>query len=103
MDDDDIPRSLRVLWKRADRRRRPPEALSLERIVRAAVEIADLEGLPALSMAHIARRLGCATMSLYRHVANKEELQVFMTDAAPGRPPVIDDAQDWRRGLERWA
>jgi AcrR family transcriptional regulator len=103
--DDELPRSLEVLWGRTDRRPRgPAQALSLERIVAAAIEIADAEGLHALSMAHLAERLGCATMSLYRHVASKDDLLVFMMDAAPGKPPVIDVAVDgWRGGLERWA
>jgi hypothetical protein len=41
-------------------------------------------------------------MSLYRHVANKDELHVFMMDAAPGLPPDIGP-DDWRAGLEQWA
>jgi len=102
---DEIPRSLELLWKTVERRprgRRP--ALSRDRIVAAAIAIADAEGLPALSMARLAERLGCAPMSLYRHVANKDELQVFMVDTAPGPPPVIEvAAHEWRRGLERWA
>ncbi|RKR87933.1 TetR family transcriptional regulator [Micromonospora pisi] len=103
--DDEIPRSLRVLWGRTDRRPRAPQpALNLDRIVATAIEIADTDGIGALSMARLAERLGCATMSLYRHVANKEELQVFMMDAAPGDPPDIQTAPgDWRAGLERWA
>ena len=103
--DDDIPSSLKRLWGRSDRRLRgPQQPLSMERIVAAAIEIADAEGIQALSMARLAERLGCAPMSLYRHVANKEELQVFMMDTAPGEPPVIDMAsRDWRGGLERWA
>jgi AcrR family transcriptional regulator len=69
-----------------------------------AIEIADAEGLQALSMARLAERLGCATMSLYRHVASKEELQVFMMDRAPGDPPTFaETGRAWRRGLERWA
>jgi AcrR family transcriptional regulator len=104
-DDSDIPRSLQLLWGRVDRRPRgPQQALSLERIVAAAIEIADADGIQALSMARLAERLGCATMSLYRHVANKDELQVFMMDAGPGEPPIIEVApHDWRGGLERWA
>lgn len=104
MERDHLPHSLEVLWGRAERRRRPTQALSLERIVSAAIELADAEGLPALSMARLAEQLGCATMSLYRHVASKDELQVFMMDAAPGEPPIAEDpGEDWRRGLQRWA
>jgi AcrR family transcriptional regulator len=103
---DEIPRSLALLWRRKEPRRRGPrKALSRERIVAAAIEVADAEGLAALSMARLAERLGCAPMSLYRHVASKEELQVFMMDTAPGSPPVFEAARaaPWRRGLERWA
>lgn len=102
-DTDDIPRALRVLWEREERRARSrQQGLSLERIVRAAITIADVDGLAALSMARLAERLGCAPMSLYRHVANKDELQVFMMDAAPGPPPEIP-AAGWRDGLQAWA
>ena len=41
-------------------------------------------------------------MSLYRHVASKDELQVFMMDAAVGEAPPVDPAEDWRAGLVRW-
>ena len=101
----DLPRSLQVLWGRTDRRRGAArQALSLERIVAAAIEVADAEGLAGLSMARVAEKLGCATMSLYRHVPSKDDLQVFMMDAAPGAPPDLTEAEgDWRRGLERWA
>ena len=103
--DEKIPRSLERLWKRTGPRRRGPQpTLTRERIVAAAIEIADRDGLSALSMARLATRLGCAPMSLYRHVENKDELQVFMMDMAPGAPPAAaSHAKDWRAGLERWA
>ncbi|GAA4575002.1 GntR family transcriptional regulator [Planotetraspora kaengkrachanensis] len=70
------------------RRSRPAQAaeqeLTRERIVRAAIEIADAEGLNALSMRGVAARLGVATMSTYRHVAGKDDLVVLMADAAFG-------------------
>lgn len=101
----DLPRTLEVLWGLSPRRaRRPAQALSLERIVATSIDIADGEGLQALSMARLAERLGCATMSLYRHVTNKDELQAFMLDAAPGPPPRFDIAPaDWRTALSGWA
>ena len=48
--------------------------LSLARVVRAAVEIADAEGLEALSVRGVAARLGAPPMSLYRHIQGKENL-----------------------------
>ncbi|MEN3534953.1 TetR/AcrR family transcriptional regulator [Microbispora sp. ZYX-F-249] len=101
----ELPHALNVLWGRAKPkgRGRTP-ALSLERIVAAAIALADEEGLAALSMARLAERLGCAPMSLYRHVAGKDDLQLFMLAAAPGPPPEFDTAPaDWRGSLTRWA
>lgn len=78
-------------------------ALSRERIVAAAVEIADAEGLDALSMPHLARTMGSAPMSLYRHVPGKHELVSLMLDAAIGPPPDLDGAGGWRDRLAAWA
>src|SRR6266849_10257810 len=82
----------------------PKPALSLARIVDAAVRVADAEGLGAVSMGRVAAELGAAPMSLYRHVSAKEELLRLMVDAAwgdsPGQPA---PGEGWRAGLARWA
>ncbi|MFI6501974.1 TetR/AcrR family transcriptional regulator C-terminal domain-containing protein [Nonomuraea typhae] len=78
-----------------------PSDLTRERIVRVAIDIADTEGLAALSMRGVASRAGAATMSLYRHVASKEDLVVLMADAAYGEAGYPDDPPDgWRARLE---
>ena len=79
--------------------------LTRERVVRAAVEIADAEGLDALSMRGIAARLGAATMSTYRHVADKDELIALMADAAYGEIGYPPDGEPlgWRERIERAA
>lgn len=56
--------------------------LTHDRIVRAAVAVADTEGLGSVSMRRVATDLDVATMSLYRHVPGKEELLEHMADAA---------------------
>nr|WP_315904257.1 TetR/AcrR family transcriptional regulator C-terminal domain-containing protein [Streptomyces sp. ASQP_92] len=75
--------------------------LTRERIVAAAMEIADGEGLGALSMRGVAARLGVAAMSPYRHVGGKDELVLLMADAAFGeaRYPAVPPA-GWRARLE---
>ncbi|XRQ05784.1 TetR/AcrR family transcriptional regulator, partial [Actinomadura welshii] len=81
----DMGLSLKLLWgdRTRPQRGRPP-TLSLDRIVAAAVEVADeialTEGLEALSMRAIATRLGVGTMSLYRYVPGKSELLDLMLD-----------------------
>lgn len=68
--------------------KRPPAAHAREplraEILRAAIAIADDEGLPALSIRGVAAKLGVAPMSLYRHVASKYELVRAMADLALG-------------------
>jgi AcrR family transcriptional regulator len=82
----------------------PKPALSLARIVDAAVRVADAEGLDAVSMGRVAAELGAAPMSLYRHLSAKEELLELMVDAAWGDPPAAPAAgEEWRAGLARWA
>jgi DNA-binding transcriptional regulator YhcF (GntR family) len=62
-----------------------------DRVVRAAIAIADAEGLAGLSMRRLAGALGVPTMSLYRYVADREELVLLMMDDVMGaNPPPAD-------------
>jgi AcrR family transcriptional regulator len=64
-------------------------ALSRDRVLRAAVALADHGGIEALSMRKLAQDLGVVPMALYKHVANKEELLDGMVDVVVGEidPP----------------
>ena len=85
-------------------RRRPPRPSMQEQVVRAAVRIADAEGLAGLSMRRLAGELGVPTMSLYRHVADKEELLLLMMDRVFAANPPPDPAPDgWRAQVEALA
>jgi AcrR family transcriptional regulator len=68
-------------------------------LVRAAMAIADAEGLAALSMRGVAARLEVATMSIYRHVESKERLVALMADAAYGEL-AAEPGEGWRAELE---
>jgi AcrR family transcriptional regulator len=70
--------------------------------VAAAIEIADESGLDAVTMASVAKRCGFTTMSLYRHVASKDDLLRRMLDVVLGSPPPFDTS-DWRAGLAAWS
>ncbi len=100
-----LPASLEQAWGLRGRPQRGPRpGLSLERIVAAAVRIADADGLAAVSMSRVAAELGTAPMSLYRYVAAKDELVALMVDAAYGEAPRGDTAGEcWRAALSRWA
>jgi AcrR family transcriptional regulator len=100
-----LPPGLDLLWGRRERGKRGPRAgLSADAIVAAAVRIADAEGLEAVSMARVAHELGFTTMSLYRHVASKEELLQLMWNAsALGADDLVIDGDGWRSRLRTWA
>ena len=103
-DKDQIPRSVALLWGlRPPTRRGPKAGLSVEQITRAAIEVADAEGLAAVSMARVAQQLGAGTMSLYRYVASKDELLLLMSDAALTAPPAPPAGADWREAMRHWA
>ncbi|MEU4604477.1 TetR/AcrR family transcriptional regulator [Kribbella sp. NPDC023972] len=100
----ELPADVALMWRLRDGSRRGPKpSLTIDDITRAAIEIADAEGLAAVSMARVAERLGNSTMALYRHVKSKDELLVLMSDAALERPEPLPEGIDWRTGLTFWA
>ena len=102
-DDIELPPSLAHAWgRRARPTKGPRPALSLERIVDAAVAVAEVDGLDAVSMGRVAGELGSSPMSLYRYVGAKDELLALMIDAALGPPPAAP-AGGWREWLSHWA
>jgi AcrR family transcriptional regulator len=75
-------------------RRRTP--LNRERVLRAAVELADREGIDALSMRRLGHELGVEAMSLYNHVPNKEDVLDGMVDLIVGEIDLSADGDDWK-------
>lgn len=104
-EDDALPRTVAVAWGvAAFPQRGPKRELSHEAIVEAAIEIADAEGLEAVTMQRVAATFGFTTMALYRYIASKDELQRLMLDAALQAADVAAiPHDDWRIGLEAWA
>jgi AcrR family transcriptional regulator len=81
----DPARSLPLLWRDRKRGTRGPRpGLTVDQVVAAAVELADAEGLAALSMRRVAAELGVAAMTLYTHVPGKGELVDLMLDDVLG-------------------
>jgi AcrR family transcriptional regulator len=100
----DPARGMALLWRTAGeppaRGRGPRPGLTVDRIVAAATELADAEGLAALSMRRVAERLGVGTMSLYTYVPSKAELVDVMYDAALGELAADPLPGAWRAQLE---
>jgi AcrR family transcriptional regulator len=75
--------------------------LSRDRVLRAAVALADEVGIEALSMRKLAEELGVVPMALYKHVASKEELLDGLVDIVVGEidPPV--GGTDWKSAVRQ--
>lgn len=77
-------------------------ALSRERVIDAAVTVAERDGLAELSMRRLAAELGAGTMSLYNHVSDKEDLFDGMVEHVLASVRVADDG-DWQSVVALWA
>lgn len=77
--------------------RRPP--LDRDRVVGAAVDLADRDGLDALTMRHLAETLGVTPMALYKHVDNRERLIDAMVDRVVAEIPRAAPASLWNDAL----
>ncbi|HEX7885242.1 MAG TPA: TetR/AcrR family transcriptional regulator [Phenylobacterium sp.] len=106
---EDPRRSIDLLWGASEPGRRGPKPrYSADRVVDAAVALADAQGLQAISVRRVAQELGVSPMSIYTYVPSKAELVALMFDRVLGEagdPP--PEGQDWREALtfvacERW-
>ncbi len=82
-------------------KRRVP--LSRERVLRAAIALADEGGFESLSMRKLAKELGVEAMSLYNHVASKEDLLDGMIDLVFGEVELPTTDVDWKTAMRRRA
>lgn len=106
VDAPDPRRTLALLWGSAPERRRPgpKPGLDRERIVRAGIEIADREGVAALTMRRVAAELAVGTASLYTYVPARQELVALMLDSVAGNSSLPHTFPgDWREKFEAWA
>ena len=100
-----LRRRSQLLWEdRTPATRGPKAGLTPEGVVQAAIEIADEEGLAAVTMHAVAAKVGLTTMAIYRYFPNKEALLDAIIDAGMGLPPrPTEPRDDWRSEVTRWA
>jgi AcrR family transcriptional regulator len=77
----------------------PRTPLSRERVLRAAIGVADQGGIEALTMRGLGQRLGVEAMSLYNHVANKDDLLDGMIDLVVSEIDLPSYGVDWREAM----
>jgi AcrR family transcriptional regulator len=99
----DPARALELLWRAQlpqPARRGPPQRLTVDEIVSAAIRLADTDGLAAVTIRRVAELVGVTTMSIYTYVPGKRVLLDLMLDALyadmPRRPW---RARSWRKRL----
>ena len=98
----DPARTLALLWRdpAVVPRHGPRQGLSIDAVVVAATQVADTEGLEAVTMRRVAKALGVAPMTLYTYVPGKAELLDLMLDAAYASMPRLDTSgRPWRQRL----
>jgi len=77
--------------------------LTRERVLRAAVELADTSGIESLSMRKLGQELGVEAMSLYNHVANKDEILDGIVDLVFGEIALPSGEGDWKPAMRNRA
>ena len=91
-------------WHKPRSRRAGREPLTAERIVAAAIEILDRDGLDAVTTRRVAEALGTGSASLYAHVTSREELIELMVDRIAGEISVPEpDPARWQDQLRAYA
>lgn len=84
--------------------RGPKSKVTTEQAVAAAKDLADAEGLEAVTMRRLAADLGISAMGLYTHVGSRDDLLVLMADAAhAGQPRAPYSGDGWRENVRRLA
>lgn len=79
------------------------ESLTRERVIGAAIDLADAAGISALTMRSLAERVGVKAMTLYYHVGRKEDLLFAIVEAVAAEFDVPDPSGEWRAELRRAA
>jgi AcrR family transcriptional regulator len=94
-----------TVWARDEEESSGPQPLSREAIVEAAIEIADADGLEAVSIRRLATKLDARPMSLYSHIGRKGDLIDLMVDKVMGGAIIPDGppTDDWREALRQIA
>jgi AcrR family transcriptional regulator len=77
--------------------RRTP--LTRERVLQTALDLADRDGLEALSMRRLGPELGVEAMALYRHVRDKDDLLDGLLEALVGQIEIVRPDRDWKAAL----
>ena len=88
---------------KTNRSANPRLPLSKERVLRAAINLADEAGLESLSMRKLGQELGVEAMSLYNHVANKDDILDGIVDIVVSEIDLPSNGAAWKPAMRQWA
>jgi AcrR family transcriptional regulator len=88
---------------KAKRAAKPRPTLTRDRVLRAAISLADRDGIESLSMRKLGHKLGVEAMSLYNHVRNKEDMLDGMVDVVFSEIDLPPGGVDWRTAMRKRA
>jgi AcrR family transcriptional regulator len=95
-----VPHYAVTAWTMDDKK--SAKGLNAYKIIQAAAEIADRDGLGAVTIRSIAKHTGFSTMAVYRHVESRDELMLLLLETTLGPAPVF--ASDiWQDNVRSWA
>lgn len=78
------------------------KGLSVHKVVQAAIQIADHEGLNAVTIRSVAKHTGFSTMAVYRHIESRDELMLLLFEAVLGQAPDFVESS-WQNNVRAWA
>jgi AcrR family transcriptional regulator len=81
----------------------PRIPLSKERVLRAAINLADEAGIESLTMRKLGQELGVEAMSLYNHVSNKDDILDGIVDIVVNEIDLPSNEADWKTDMRQWA
>jgi AcrR family transcriptional regulator len=77
------------------------ETLTRQRVLEAAVDLADRHGIESVSMRRLGQELGIEAMSLYTHVRSKDDLLDGMVDVVMAQVPIVTASDGWKPALRQ--
>jgi AcrR family transcriptional regulator len=89
--------------KQIDAETRPRIPLSRDKVLGAAITLADQDGIESLSMRKLAQEFGVVPMALYKHVANKDDMLDGMVDVVFSEIDLPPNGTDWKTGMRQRA
>ena len=89
--------------RRTETSARSRAPLTRERVLEAAIELADEGGIEGVSMRRLGQELGVEAMSLYNHVANKDDLLDAITDLVLSEIELPSSGGDWKAAVRQSA